>query len=344
MPEVVQQHEECQPRNAGKRRRFRFCWWCVALVLFLVGTWHVLVLALDYFGAGRRVAVPVPLGSLYPAAWETVSSLSAEKTRRGEAAVRFEAKQRLRNEHGGKPAVASRVAIAKLYVGQDVEEVNQSILAAKPWGDSGSTWPLHPSGDYDFAEIEFVALLYLFRDRPERLYPETARHIVACLLIEDGATPEPSIPLTFGLATETENHTLMKEGTRYLRNQWRFERGAGGERGEAQFDNTLNGLGGWVVSYLRALRDSGFHEFNAIPYQSYTIRALLNLEAFSAEKEIRTTARHILDAMNWQYALGSLDLRRCAPFRRQPRGRRAKPRSGRAAGRVAWDSPRRFPS
>jgi hypothetical protein len=290
------------------------------LSLFAIALqWGTLHLVAAEIGAGRSVIEPVPLGPLYPAADQTVPRPKSEKTCRGQAAVAKDGASEVRTVDDGRPAIWPRVALAKLYLGQDVDEVNRTICSIKPWKESGSSFFLHPNGDYDFFEIDFVALLYLLHDRPDRLYPNTARYIVENLLIEDGAEPRLLAPLSLGLGAETENHILMTETTRYLRNQWRFHYGSPEQRGNAVYDNGKNGLGTWLAGHLRALSDAGLYEYNSIPYFSFTMRALLNLDAFADDPRIAATARRIVDFSNWQYALGSLDLRRCAPFRRQPR-------------------------
>ncbi len=295
--------------------------WIVGIVI-VAGAWPFWRFAQwcgQYVGAARYTVVPVAPGPLCPPPRNEPPSAALPKLRtaRGQASIEAESRGSACEGKRGR-AINIRAAIAKLYLGKDIEEVNQCLRAATPWKESGSTWFGHPSGDYDFDEIDFVALLYTFRDQPDRLYPETAKHIVDVLLIEDGAKPRPKVPRTLGLVTDTENHILMTEGTRYLRNQWRFERGDPGQRGNPAFDNTTNGLGAWLLDFLKGIEQEGFYEFNSIPYLSYAMRALLNLDAFASNTDISGTARYILDKANWQYALGSLDLRRCTPFRRQP--------------------------
>jgi len=295
----------------------------VVFVFIAIGLWpgwRLIKLGAHYAGAARGVVEAVPPGSLCPARDNgPAPALSAPgKTSRGQAAIQNDATRSVRVEEGRKSVIAPRVAISKLYLAQDIEDVNQSIRSTKPWKGSGSTWVLRSSGNYDFTEVDLVALLYLFRDQPDKLYPDTAKHIVDTLLIENGSTPRPMVPGSLGLVLETENHVLMTEGARYFKNQWYFERGAPDQRGNPIYDNDRNGLGAWLLNYLRGIQDAGFYEFNSIPYLSYSMRAVLNLEAFPSNAEITTTARYILDKANFQYALGSLDLRLCAPFRRQP--------------------------
>ena len=293
---------------------------CVVVAISLWPGWRLIKLGAHHAAAARDVVEPMPPGSLCPARdnGPAPALLAPGKTSRGQAAIQNDATRSISVKEGHKSVIAPRVAISKLYLGQDIEDVNQSIRSTKPWKGSGSTWVLRPSGNYDFTEVDLVALLYLFRDQPDKLYPDTAKHIVDTLLVENGSTPRPMVPGSLGLVLETENHVLMTEGARYLKNQWYFERGAPDQLGNPIYDNDRNGLGAWLLNYLRGIQDAGFYEFNSIPYLSYAMRAVLNLEAFPSNVEITATARYILDKANFQYALGSLDLRRCAPFRRQP--------------------------
>lgn len=295
--------------------------WAMAAAMCAGPMWQAFKFGGRYFSTARLEVVPLPMGSLCPPMDQSprLSASTPVEETTGAVALEFDASGELMGRENGMPTLHPRVAIAKLHVGRDIEEVNRAICSVTPWKGSGSSWIFNPSGNYDFVEVDLVSLLYLFRDRPDRLHPETARYIVDVLLIENGVVPRPSPPRTRGLVTETENHILMTEGARYLKNQWYFERGTDEQRGRPEFDNDRNGLGEWLLDYLRDIQNAGFYEFNSIPYMSFTLRALLNLEAFPRNTELAATARHILDIANWQYALGSLDLRRCAPFRRQPR-------------------------
>ncbi len=292
---------------------------CLVIAIGAWPAWRLVKFGGRIASIARDVATPLPPGSLCPQRDDSTgsSTISTNKTPRGQAAIALDSTQELMGNERGQPVIHPRVAIAKLYAGKDIEDVNAKLRSITPWKESGSTWFGHPSGDYDFTEIDLVALLYLFFDQPGKLHPETEKYLVDILLIENGATPRPMVPHSLGLVVDTENHTLMTEGTRYLKNQWYYQRGTPDQRGNPKFDNDRNGLGLWLLGYLRVIQNAGFQEFNSIPYLSYGMRALLNLEAFPANREIRSTARYIIDIANWQYALGSLDMRRCAPFRRQ---------------------------
>ena len=310
--------------DVGRHRRspgVRFGRRLVLVLALLAGVLCLAVLTGRYLSASRDAAAPLALGPLYPPLDNGLSPAPQCPLpgSRSALAVSKAAGMPLVSVREGKRMLSPHAAVARLLLGSDVEEVNRGLLSARPWADSGSTWPLHPSGDYDFAEIGFIQLLYTFRDRPDRLYPETARHIADTLLIEDGNRPRPHAPRTLGLVRDTENHILMRESTRYLRNQWYHERGTPEERDNPKFDTRSNGLDTWMVGCLAEIQSAGFYEFNSIPYLTFSMRALLNLDAFASNREVALAARRLIDAVNWQYALGSLDLRRCVPFRRQAR-------------------------
>ena len=204
--------------------------------------------------------------------------------------------------------------MAKLALKRDLQQVNDYLLSQSPRGKSGSVWVLHPEGDYDFTLAGLTAILYLFGDEPETLFSQTLEHLLSTLLIEEGGKPRISVPRTLGLVRDTENHLLMTEGSRYLKNRWLKLHGST----KPEHNNMENGLEDWMLSFLGELREAGLYEFNSMPYLGYTMTALMNLEAFGSEA-IRLAARNVLDRANWEYAVGSLSLRRFAPFRRQLR-------------------------
>jgi hypothetical protein len=212
---------------------------------------------------------------------------------------------------GGKTKTA-RILLAKLAQKQDIEEVNKYLQNQGPRGRSGSTWLLHPEGDYDFTLTILTAILYLFGERPEILYPETTDHLLSTLLTEEGGEYRIKVPRSLGLVDDTENHYLMTEGSRYLKNRWMRLHG----NSDPKYDNIQNGLEKWLISYLRELQEAGLYEFNSVPYQGFTLNALMNLEAFASDT-VRSEARIVLDRLNWEYVVGSFTFRRFPPFRRQ---------------------------
>jgi hypothetical protein len=208
---------------------------------------------------------------------------------------------------------APRVILAKLSRGVDIELVNAYLLSAEPTAGIGSTYGLRPSGDYDFSLPPLTAILYLYGDEEDFLYPATREHLLSVLLNQEGNRFRTTVPGSLGLITETENHILMTEGSRYLKNRWLALHGSSDPR----YDNVANGMHDHLLRFLVEMDRAGPYEFNSTPYSGYTAMALLTLEAF-AEEEIALAARRLLDRMNWEFALGSMDLRRYPVYRRQP--------------------------
>lgn len=204
-----------------------------------------------------------------------------------------------------------RVLLARLELGQNIEATNEYIKDVDPWSVPGSTWPL-VEGDYDFTMVTLVTLLYRFGEEPDRLYPETRNHLLNTLLPVSGGDPDTRVPGTFGRVFDTENHILMTESTRFLKNQWLHQH----VTENPAYDNRVNGLEEWLMGYLNHIRENGFYEFNSVPYQGYALHPLLNLEAF-ANGPIAELSRAILDDVSWRFALGSCGYRQIAPFRRQ---------------------------
>ena len=262
------------------------------------------------FGSGRQSLSPPAVGNVdVPKArtlpWKQTSKLH-------EQVLQYWIKQPLGDWKKQGKTRAPRALMARLLLKKDLKAANAYLLAAKPWGQVGSTWVNHPNGDYDFTLAALIPILYQFGEDDEVLYPQTRDHLLNVLLSEDGGKVQLTAPNSFGMARETENHLLMTVGSRYLKNRWLTSHG----NSDPRFNNQENGLEKWLLDYLAELDSTGLYEFNSIPYLGYTLTALLNLEAFGSEK-IKTASRRLLDRLNWHYALGSFDLRRFAPFRRQ---------------------------
>lgn len=264
-----------------------------------------------YFASAARWRhVPRPTGSLMVPATRSIDW--SETSPQTEALVSDWASQPLPDWQEEGKVTAPRVLMAKLALGIDLDAVNAYLQAQVPWGRSGSTWELHPEGDYDFTLAALTAILYLYGEDETRLTPETREHLLDVLLVEEGSDPRISVPRTLGLVRDTENHLLMTEGARYLKNRWLALHGSTDPR----HDNDANGMERWMLTLLGELQTAGLYEFNSIPYMGYTLTALMNLEAFGSG-EVSAAACEILDRETWSYALGSLSFRRYAPFRRQ---------------------------
>ncbi|MFE7584924.1 hypothetical protein ACFU5Y_25570, partial [Streptomyces gardneri] len=112
--------------------------------------------------------------------------------------------------------------------------------------------------------------------------------------------------------SETENHLLMIESSRYLVNQILFQR-----TGDTLYDNKNNGLGTWLLHHaLQPVARHDFLEFNSRVYARLSLHSLLNLHEFAKEERIRTAAQILLDYTMTKFALSSTRGHRVAPFRR----------------------------
>jgi len=204
------------------------------------------------------------------------------------------------------------ILLARMLLNRDIPEVNETILKFKVWGISGSTWALNKKGDYDFSITNLTTILWLFGERSEILYPQTRDYLLNTLLSEEGNKFRYAVPRSLGLVKETENHILMTEGSRYLKNRWMMLHG----NSDARYDNVENGMEAKLLAFIDEMRHNGLYEFNSLPYIGYTITALLNLEAFASDT-LSAKARNVLDYMNWCYALGSYQLKHYPPMRRR---------------------------
>jgi hypothetical protein len=212
----------------------------------------------------------------------------------------------------------TKVAVAKLNGGREIDEINRALLAARPYAAYGTRITVIPGlcsrqGDYDFMAQELVRIAYT---SPLALWPTTARKIAWQLLPESGARH----PRTFWLGLcgrhrETENHFLMTESSRYLTNQLRKKLGDPA-RG---YDNARNGFDGWMMRHLGTFLRGHFEEYNARPYQGYTVDALTNLHGFAEGEGVARSAGMVLDYLAAVFAVQSNGLRRHGPLRRQAR-------------------------
>lgn len=116
---------------------------------------------------------------------------------------------------------------------------------------------------------------------------------------------------------ETENHLLMMETSRYLTNQiFRADREAANLNVPSAFNNWTNGLRSWMLDHFQKFLIQDFDEYNARPYQRYSINAILNMYDFAEDDTLRRAAGMVLDYLSAKFAVGSNQGRRVVPFRR----------------------------
>lgn len=175
-------------------------------------------------------------------------------------------------------------------------------------------------GDYDFALMDVLSLIYLLRDRPDVLTndmlwgflcqnsckPTSASHvpfsgnaIIDYLTVYSKHTVGIP-PAEFGIhlyEPQTENHVAMIYTWRYLVNQWVREV-AGLPQPHPRFDRRVLELykkdpahygnepafEDFIMKITARVVWSGLFETNARPYSSYTVNAILNLADFAGAK------------------------------------------------------------
>jgi hypothetical protein len=247
------------------------------------------------------------------------------------------------NEQDYGYKILAKMAYADYFLGPDQvpgrasvntlrEEVNASVEAQRP-GLVGTTLDfdrgpihIHAHREYDVLLVAYVKLYYKYY---HALSTVARGNIFNNLLsqrgkYDDGERYSLNI-LNVVTIPETENHRLMIQSAKYLTNQLYFQASvAEGSPDHANFDNNRNGDGGSnppmvnvILRMLNSFLTVDFVEYNARPYQDYTMSALLNLASFSYDDRVRLAARMVLDYVSAKVAVSSQDLRRCTPFRRR---------------------------
>lgn len=298
----------------------------ILLLIFFLPGGGIITAFLLYFplkgwiGSGRYGMHPIPMGEIMPKAddGQQISRVSESLSPLGKLTMDSMSTPPLDPDTTGENMPSPKSLLARMAAGKDLEQVNALLCQYYPERSVGSSWWLR-EGDYDFILATWTTLLYLYGQDEERLYPETRQHLLDILLTESGGSPKTTVPGSVWLVVETENHILLTESSRYLKNQWLHHNGTEAQQQARTYDNGRNGLEAWLLEFLDSILEEGIYEFNSRPYAGYSIHALLNLEAFASAAAVRQKARFILDRLNYTYALGSLQLRRFPPFRRQYR-------------------------
>ncbi len=268
------------------------------------------VLVNIFAGAGRKMDKPIELGNIKIPTRRTLSFNDNSElkqnildgwTSKTPKDWKPDEKVNLKN---------SRIVISCFLEGKRVEEMNKYLMRQKAVGHPGSPWLLYPLGDYDFTAMAFTALLYLFGEKPDILYPKTRQHLLNNILTIEGNKFRRNVGYMF--LEDSENHILMTEGSRYLKNQWLRNHG----NNAPEYNNKTNGVEKKLKIFLEEIDTYGFYEFNSAPYLGYTYCALLNLYEF-ASGDIRSLSGKLLDRLNWQYALSSYKFKHFPPNRRR---------------------------
>jgi len=217
-----------------------------------------------------------------------------------------------------------------------IQSLAQQRIESKS-GTSRESCPLCRTGEYDVALSGYIPILYRFGNvLPAAVY----NHILNDLLNKRG-------PLDVGdhsvehATSETENHINMIESSRYLTNDLLFLRTR-----DPKFDNSKNTVmvspqtiegeqippgvdtGPNALPFPVTMRDywlrrlhhilqSDFIEYNARPYQDYTMHSIQNLYSFARDPQVKAAAGMVLNYVYAKLAASSNDNRRSVPFRRR---------------------------
>jgi hypothetical protein len=156
---------------------------------------------------------------------------------------------------------------------------------------------------------------------------ELAAAILSSLGEGAAAATVASVTLSIGTITaasgvfnftipETENHLLMVETSRYLKNQIIIDELPDHSHIGALKDEQAS-VKEWLMHYMSGIMRHDFSEYNARPYQRYSHVALLNLVDFAEDPALRNAAAMALEYTMAKFAVGSRDGVRVVPYRRR---------------------------
>jgi hypothetical protein len=114
---------------------------------------------------------------------------------------------------------------------------------------------------------------------------------------------------------ETENHRLMIESSRFLKNQIILKEEANHPNAGSLADDQRK-LKEWLLAYMGEIMRQDFAEYNARPYQRYSLVSLLNLADFAEDGQVSGAAKMVLEFTLAKFALASREGIRVAPYRR----------------------------
>ena len=118
--------------------------------------------------------------------------------------------------------------------------------------------------------------------------------------------------------SETENHHLMMESSRYLNNYVIANLLAVGRPGAAAQYQFYAAQGKeWLLKRMQDVLANDFIEYNARPYQRYSLISIYNLFDFAPDPEVRTMAGMVLEYADLKFAISGNQSRRVVPFRRR---------------------------
>lgn len=141
--------------------------------------------------------------------------------------------------------------------------------------------------------------------------------------------------LLFIRIPETENHLLLMNSSRYLINKIIIDQLEEGDDRDG-FVKDQAEVKQWLMDRMRRIAREDFVEYNAKPYQRYSIVALLNLYDYAGDPELATAAQVVLEFASAKFAAGSAQGRRIGLFDGSWKPSRMKMRSLTTAPCFSW--------
>jgi hypothetical protein len=214
------------------------------------------------------------------------------------------------------------IAIAKLEMGgtticqneaaNNLTQVSNMLMNSRLHDDwqLGTSFPVPKcgrTGELDVAARGLITILYRYQ---AMLPPSVYNHVLHDILAPKVSGPPPTEQwYSFSVCgvniPETENHILNSQTSRYLTNQL------------LGINNETNRFNEWMLQRLQVLLENDFTEYNARPYQLYSMMALQNLVDFARDPRVKLGAQMVLDFESAKFAVSSSGLRRAVPFRRR---------------------------
>ena len=209
-------------------------------------------------------------------------------------------------------------------------------------GIGGGTAVCSRSGEYDFALTHLIPVMYEYGPT---LDGAVRQKVLTEFLNQTGGRDQVITKVNrCGIgAQETENHVMMIESARYLTNPLRLKQAEQDfppgsnelQDAIAKFDNSVNGLEDWMLQHLQGFLMNDFHEYNARPYERYTIKALQNLANYAGPR-VAVAASMVLDYEAARFAVSTDGLRRAAAFRRRAENKDKSELLGRHSDEDTW--------
>jgi hypothetical protein len=115
---------------------------------------------------------------------------------------------------------------------------------------------------------------------------------------------------------ETENHLLMINTSKYLKNQIIINEVPNSD-GTNRYRKDQAAVKDWLMVKMQSVLKNDFVEYNSRPYNRYTTMAIQNIADFAEDDDLRMGAHIVLDYLHAKFVVGSQQGRRFLPFRRK---------------------------